>query len=165
MSLKEKVDKGAEHRPVPLSCSSTQSFACNPLSASAWSVGADKLLSTWNKLSGTSRALTSSGLLQGFTDLIKGQLRSYQVRGINWLIALYDNGMSGILADQMGLGKTVHSCAPIPSRCHCSGLPCMVAVAPSRSSQAIRSAGSNNCKHHAGPFSNVALLHSQLRLR
>lgn len=45
--------------------------------------------------------------MQVFQDLINGKLRSYQVKGINWLIALYNNGVNGILADQMGLGKTV----------------------------------------------------------
>ena len=34
-------------------------------------------------------------------------LREYQLKGIKWLIALYSNGLNGILADQMGLGKTV----------------------------------------------------------
>jgi ATP-dependent DNA helicase len=26
---------------------------------------------------------------------------------VTWLISLYQNGLNGILADQMGLGKTV----------------------------------------------------------
>lgn len=33
------------------------------------------------------------------------QLREYQLKGVAWIIALYQNGMNGILADQMGLGK------------------------------------------------------------
>lgn len=28
-------------------------------------------------------------------------MRSYQVAGLNWLIRLYENGISGILADEM----------------------------------------------------------------
>ena len=36
-----------------------------------------------------------------------GELRPYQLRGIQWMISLYHNGVNGILADQMGLGKTV----------------------------------------------------------
>lgn len=39
--------------------------------------------------------------------LIKGELRPYQLRGVKWLISMYQNGLNGILADQMGLGKTV----------------------------------------------------------
>jgi ATP-dependent DNA helicase len=42
---------------------------------------------------------------------IQGELRSYQLRGVAWLISLWTNGMNGILADQMGLGKTVQTVA------------------------------------------------------
>lgn len=38
-----------------------------------------------------------------------GEMRDYQVRGLNWLITLYENGINGILADEMGLGKTIQS--------------------------------------------------------
>ncbi|GMT19600.1 hypothetical protein PFISCL1PPCAC_10897 [Pristionchus fissidentatus] len=38
-----------------------------------------------------------------------GQLRDYQVRGLNWLISLNVNGINGILADEMGLGKTLQT--------------------------------------------------------
>lgn len=40
---------------------------------------------------------------------IKGQMRDYQVAGLNWLISLHENGISGILADEMGLGKTLQT--------------------------------------------------------
>ena len=36
-----------------------------------------------------------------------GAMRPYQLKGVRWLISLYQNGINGILADQMGLGKTV----------------------------------------------------------
>ena len=36
-----------------------------------------------------------------------GQMRPYQLEGLNWMIRLYDHGMNGILADEMGLGKTL----------------------------------------------------------
>lgn len=36
-----------------------------------------------------------------------GEMREYQLKGVSWLISLYQNGLNGILADQMGLGKTV----------------------------------------------------------
>lgn len=40
---------------------------------------------------------------------ITGQMRDYQVEGLNWLISLYENGINGILADEMGLGKTLQA--------------------------------------------------------
>jgi len=30
-------------------------------------------------------------------------MRDYQVRGLNWMISLYENGINGILADEMGM--------------------------------------------------------------
>lgn len=36
-----------------------------------------------------------------------GQLRDYQLDGLNWMISLYETGINGILADEMGLGKTI----------------------------------------------------------
>lgn len=40
---------------------------------------------------------------------IHGELRDYQVAGLNWLVSLHENGISGILADEMGLGKTLQT--------------------------------------------------------
>ena len=34
-----------------------------------------------------------------------GEMREYQLVGMEWLISLYDNGLNGILGDEMGLGK------------------------------------------------------------
>lgn len=45
----------------------------------------------------------SPGFIKG------GQMRDYQVAGLNWLISLHENGISGILADEMGLGKTLQT--------------------------------------------------------
>jgi SNF2 family DNA or RNA helicase len=39
--------------------------------------------------------------------LFRGELREYQLTGVEWLKALFENGLNGILADEMGLGKTV----------------------------------------------------------
>lgn len=51
---------------------------------------------------------------QELVPLIKGELRPYQLKGIKWIISLYQNGLNGILADQMGLGKTVwHASHPL----------------------------------------------------
>ena len=38
-----------------------------------------------------------------------GEMRSYQIEGLNWLISLYHNNINGILADEMGLGKTLQT--------------------------------------------------------
>lgn len=38
-----------------------------------------------------------------------GEMRDYQVQGLNWMISLYQNGINGILADEMGLGKTLQT--------------------------------------------------------
>ena len=47
-----------------------------------------------------------------------GEMRDYQVAGLNWLISLHENGISGILADEMGLGKTLQT---ISVRCGVEG--------------------------------------------
>ncbi|GAB2232056.1 hypothetical protein Drorol1_Dr00011078 [Drosera rotundifolia] len=41
--------------------------------------------------------------------LTGGQLKPYQLKGVKWLISLWQNGLNGILADQMGLGKTIQT--------------------------------------------------------
>ncbi|KAJ5814787.1 ISWI chromatin-remodeling complex ATPase ISW2 [Penicillium riverlandense] len=40
---------------------------------------------------------------------IHGEMRDYQIAGLNWLASLHENGISGILADEMGLGKTLQT--------------------------------------------------------
>ncbi|POS77530.1 chromatin remodelling factor 4-1 [Diaporthe helianthi] len=42
-------------------------------------------------------------------SFVKGEMRDYQIAGLNWLISLHENGISGILADEMGLGKTLQT--------------------------------------------------------
>lgn len=39
--------------------------------------------------------------LASHLDVKTGKMRDYQVRGLNWLISLYENGINGILADEM----------------------------------------------------------------
>lgn len=43
--------------------------------------------------------------------LTGGKLKSYQLKGVKWMISLWQNGLNGILADQMGLGKTIQTIA------------------------------------------------------
>ena len=38
-----------------------------------------------------------------------GQLKPYQLKGLEWMVSLYNNNLNGILADEMGLGKTIQT--------------------------------------------------------
>jgi SWI/SNF-related matrix-associated actin-dependent regulator of chromatin subfamily A member 5 len=40
-------------------------------------------------------------LTQQPTTLEHGQMRNYQLEGLNWMIRLQENGVNGILADEM----------------------------------------------------------------
>ncbi|KAI9746550.1 MAG: hypothetical protein M1818_000263 [Claussenomyces sp. TS43310] len=53
---------------------------------------------------------------------IQGEMRDYQVAGLNWLISLHENGISGILADEMGLGKTLQTIAFLGYLRHICGI-------------------------------------------
>lgn len=52
-----------------------------------------------------------------------GEMRDYQVRGLNWMISLYENGINGILADEMGLGKTLQTISLLGYMKHYRHLP------------------------------------------
>lgn len=43
------------------------------------------------------------------TNLVGGNLKDYQIKGLQWMISLYNNNLNGILADEMGLGKTIQT--------------------------------------------------------
>ncbi|GAA6010615.1 hypothetical protein JCM10207_007766 [Rhodosporidiobolus poonsookiae] len=43
------------------------------------------------------------------TILVGGELKQYQLRGLEWMVSLYNNHVNGILADEMGLGKTIQT--------------------------------------------------------
>lgn len=47
---------------------------------------------------------------------LSASLRPYQERGIAWLQRLTDNGFGAVLADQMGLGKTLQAIAVLTAR-------------------------------------------------
>ncbi|KAI9034495.1 SNF2 family N-terminal domain-containing protein [Hyaloraphidium curvatum] len=38
-----------------------------------------------------------------------GELKEYQLKGLQWMVSLYNNKLNGILADEMGLGKTIQT--------------------------------------------------------
>ncbi|XP_070553116.1 SWI/SNF-related matrix-associated actin-dependent regulator of chromatin subfamily A member 5-like isoform X2 [Ptychodera flava] len=52
-----------------------------------------------------------------------GEMRDYQVRGLNWMISLYEHGINGILADEMGLGKTLQTISLIGYMKHYRNIP------------------------------------------
>ena len=41
--------------------------------------------------------------------LVGGQLKEYQIKGLQWMVSLFNNNLNGILADEMGLGKTIQT--------------------------------------------------------
>lgn len=47
---------------------------------------------------------------------LEGELRPYQSRGVAWLQRMAELGLGAVLADQMGLGKTVQAIALLASR-------------------------------------------------
>lgn len=61
---------------------------------------------------------------------IHGEMRDYQVAGLNWLVSLHENGISGILADEMGLGKTLQTISFLGYLRHVCGItgPHLIAV-------------------------------------
>jgi SWI/SNF-related matrix-associated actin-dependent regulator of chromatin subfamily A protein 2/4 len=34
--------------------------------------------------------------------LVNGKLKEYQIKGLEWLVSLFNNNLNGILADEMG---------------------------------------------------------------
>lgn len=45
-------------------------------------------------------------LIFSLCSLQGGTLKDYQLRGVKWLLTLYQHGVNGILADEMGLGPS-----------------------------------------------------------
>ena len=43
--------------------------------------------------------------------LVGGEMNNYQLYGLNWMVSLYNNNLNGILADEMGVGKTIQTIA------------------------------------------------------
>ena len=43
-------------------------------------------------------------------NLVGGTLKSYQIRGLEWLVSLFNNNLNGILADEMGCARFDTEC-------------------------------------------------------
>jgi SWI/SNF-related matrix-associated actin-dependent regulator of chromatin subfamily A member 5 len=41
--------------------------------------------------------------------IVGGEMRRYQLVGLEWMLSMFDHGMNPILADEMGLGKTLQT--------------------------------------------------------
>jgi hypothetical protein len=52
-------------------------------------------------VSGKSKKKARITFLESPPYIKGGEMRDYQVRGLNWMINLYENGINGILADEM----------------------------------------------------------------
>ncbi|VDP05105.1 unnamed protein product [Soboliphyme baturini] len=52
-----------------------------------------------------------------------GEMRDYQIRGLNWMISLMENHINGILADEMGLGKTLQTVSLLGYMKHYKNIP------------------------------------------
>lgn len=48
-------------------------------------------------------------------DIKNGELRDYQIRGLNWMISLFESKINGILADEMVSGTLLKSASPLLS--------------------------------------------------
>ena len=88
------------------------------------SMGTTNLLSS-NPLRVVSCLLLKCTLFHHDSPVIKGEMRGYQLQGLNWMVSLHHNGLNGILADEMarrllfslffsnipfqGLGKTLQT--------------------------------------------------------
>eukprot|EP00953_Heterococcus_sp_UTEX-ZZ885_P011356 6575-Heterococcus_DN1.PRE.1 len=84
-------------------CTSLQCTATSPSVAAA----AGKMAGAREKAAEERHSFKQPAMLTG------GQLKPYQLDGVQWLASLFSQGLSGILADEMGLGKTIqasHSC-------------------------------------------------------
>ena len=69
-----------------------------------------KKLGKGKQKKGTGAPSASATAQETFLPLMKGgKLREYQLKGVKWMLSLWQNGLNGILADQMGLGKTLQA--------------------------------------------------------
>ena len=64
----------------------------------------------WASLLAPRLGLTPANpILKTTPKVVRGEMRSYQLEGLSWLIAQHDRGANSIIADEMGLGKTLQT--------------------------------------------------------
>ncbi len=81
--------------------SATSTTADGGGSTKASTAATDYYVQTHSKV----EKVTQPSMLKG------GDLKEYQLNGLQWLVSLYNNNLNGILADEMGLGKTIQTIA------------------------------------------------------
>ena len=64
-----------------------------------------------SQLPAASTAAAQDGQPEMQPSILRGELKNYQLVGMNWLYLIHRFDMNGILADEMGLGKTVQTIA------------------------------------------------------
>ena len=74
-------------------------------------------------LNATKKSLTLIRFEESPSYIKGGEMRDYQIRGLNWMISLYENGINGILADEMGLGKTLQTISLLGYMKHYRNIP------------------------------------------
>lgn len=80
-----------------------------------------------------------------------GTLRPYQMRGLDWLLWLADEGLGGCLADDMGLGKTVVALALLLADTGRTLVVCPASVLGNWQHEAARFAPGLEVVAHHGP--------------
>ncbi|KAI5953245.1 IRC5 [Candida jiufengensis] len=96
-SLKQKQEKQNNKTPSPLK---------KKRKANDFTKKSEISDDTTSARAALEKAQTTHSISQ--PDLVSGgQLKDYQLDGLEWLVTLYQNGLNGILADEMGLGKTL----------------------------------------------------------
>ena len=54
--------------------------------------------------------------------IVSGTMRRYQLKGLEWLLWMYDHNLSPILGDEMGLGNTVQTIVAVKYKAAVDGL-------------------------------------------
>ncbi|CAL8068628.1 unnamed protein product [Calicophoron daubneyi] len=87
-----------------------------------------------------------------------GEMRDYQIRGLNWMIQLHRDNINGILADEMGLGKTLQTISLLGYIKHCRHKPGPnIVIAP----KSTLSNWMNELAHWVPTLRSVCLIGSQ----
>ncbi|KAK7860436.1 putative atp-dependent dna helicase chr12 [Quercus suber] len=88
-----------------------------------------------------------------------GELRPYQVEGLQWMVSLFNNNLNGILADEMGLGKTIQTISLIAYLMESKGVTGPHLIVAPKARKAMREKLSGE-----GKF-NVLITHYDLIMR
>ena len=86
-----------------------ESLAAQLNSAAEPAPSLDEATSIGVSLQPTGHTLSTTSISTKIPFLIKHPLREYQIVGLNWLVTMHDRRLNGILADELGLGKTIQT--------------------------------------------------------